>query len=611
MRKKGTIARCLFLLGFSLLATLAFPGQAAETAVAPRHAVAMYGAPKYPADFKHFDYVKPDAPKGGTLRQAVVASGFDTFNPFTIKGVSAAGTSNYLYDTLTVQSEDEPFTEYGLIAESIEMPDDRSWVVFNLNPKARFHDGEPIQADDVVFSFNTLVEKGNPAYAQYYADVANVKAINKHRVRFEFKNKTNRELPLILGQLPVLPKHYWKDRDFNSVTLEPPVGSGPYRIADFEAGNYVEYKRVDDYWGKDLPVNRGRFNFDRLRFEYYSDDTVALEAFKAGNYDFRLETTAKVWATAYEGDKFDEGLIVKEEIEHDMPAGMQGFIYNTRRDIFSDPLVRQALAYAFDFAWTNKNLFYGQYTRTDSYFENSELESQGLPSKRELEILEPYRDQLKPEVFNKEYEPPKSDGSGNIRDNLRQAYQLLQKAGYTVKDGKMVNKETGKPLKFQILLHQKAFERVVLPFAKNLEKLGIDAEVRLIDTNQYVQRIRSFNFDMTVLSLPQSRSPGNEQRSYWTSEAAKTPGSRNYMGVSDPVVDELVAKVIASPNRETLVARTRALDRVLLWGHYVIPQWYLAMHRVAYWNKLHHPQVIPDSGVALDTWWIEPSQGTQ
>tara|TARA_R100000322_G_scaffold45130_3_gene28223 strand:+ start:1229 stop:2929 length:1701 start_codon:yes stop_codon:yes gene_type:complete len=565
----------------------------------------MHGELKHGPDFEHFDYVNPDAPKGGELKLAVTGNGFDTFNPFVLRGVAAAGANAYLYDTLLSQSEDEAFSAYGLIAEKVQVPEDRSWVTFHINPQATFHDGEPITADDVIFSFETLTEKGHPFYQAYYADVAEVKKLDDLTVRFNFKDTTNRELPLILGQLPVLPKHYWEDREFGGASLEPPVGSGPYEIDSYEAGRTVTYGRVDDYWAADLPVNRGRYNFDKIRYEYFSDDTVSMEAFKAGIYDFREETSAKSWATAYEGEKFTEGEFKKEEIHHEQPAGMQGFIYNTRRSVFQDPLVRQALAYAFDFDWTNRNLFYDQYSRTNSYFENSELASTGLPSGAELKLLEPHRKNLPPGVFEQEYRPPSSDEEGEMRKNLARAVQLLDQAGWGFKDGKMVNRKTGEQLKFEILLAQKTFERVVSPFINNLKRLGIDADMRRVDTTQYVQRIRNFDFDMFIMSIGQSNSPGNEQRSFWSSEAAEQPGSRNYAGVSDPVVDDLVDKVIQAPDREALVARTRALDRVLLWGHYVIPQWYLPYRRVAYTSELQRPETLPATGVSLDTWWYE------
>lgn len=566
----------------------------------------MHGNPKYPEGFSHFDYVNADAPKGGTLKMAVVANGFDSFNPFDIRGVAAAGISNYLYDTLLESSADEPFSMYGLIAESIETPNDRSYVVFNLRDAARFQDGEPITAEDVKFSFDTLIKKGHPFYRNYYADVSKVTVESRLRIRFDFQKTSNRELPLILGQMPILPAHYWKEHEFGKNGLTPPVGSGAYRIGSFEAGRSIVYDRVKDYWAKDLGVRKGRFNFDHIRYDYYTDDTVALESFKAGNFDFRLESSAKNWATSYTGDKFDNGTIVKEAIEHHRPTGMQGFVFNTRKEVFSDPRVREALAYAFDFEWTNKNLFFGQYTRTDSYFENSELASTGLPTGRELEILNGFRDQLDDDIFTKPFTVPSTKGKQGLRKNLKTALELLRSAGYEVRNGKMVHKETGKPLKFEILLFQKTFERVVMPFKNNLARLGIEVAVRLVDSNQYVQRVREFDFDMITQSIGESDSPGNEQREYWHSSNVDVNGSRNYAGVSNPVVDELVSLVIQAPDREELVQRTRALDRVLLHGYYVVPHWYLAKDRVAYWSFLKHPATTPKNGTDLDNWWAEP-----
>ena len=574
--------------------------------VAPVHGIAMHGAPKYPAGFSHFDYVNPKAPKGGTLRLAVVANGFDSFNPFDLRGVAAAGIGTYLYDTLLESSDDEPFSAYGLIAESLEVPEDRSYAIFNLRPQARFQDGQPITAKDVEFSFQILTTKGHPFFRNYYAGVSRVSVENPHRIRFDFGETENRELPLILGQMPILPAHYWADREFGHNGLTPPVGSGPYRIGHFEAGRSITYERVPDYWAADLGVRKGRFNFDKIRYDYYTDDTVALEAFKAGNFDFRLESSAKNWATAYKGDKFDDGTIITDAIEHHRPTGMQAFIYNTRREVFRDPKVRQALAYAFDFEWANKNLFYGQYTRTRSYFENSELASSGLPKGRELEILEPFRDRLPAEVFTQAYEPPRTIGQKGTRANLRTALELLRSAGYVIRDGKMVNAETGKPLAFEILLAQKSFERVALPFKKNLARLGVDVSVRMVDSNQYVQRVREYDYDMITQVLGQSDSPGNEQREYWYSTNVNANGSRNYAGVADPVVDQLVDMVIAAPDRDELVYRVRALDRVLLHSYYVIPQWYLATDRVAYWKHLKRPSVTPKNGVDLNNWWVQP-----
>lgn len=598
----------------SIFTSLALMATAATTVAetpaasnpAPVHGIAMHGELKYPENFSHFDYVNPDAPKGGTLRMSVVANGFDSFNPFVIRGVAAAGVSTYVYDTLLESSADEPFSEYGLIAGSVEVPEDRSYVIFNLREQARFQDGEPITAEDVEFSYRILTTEGHPFYRNYYADVSKVTVENSHRIRFDFGATENRELPLILGQMPVMPAHYWADREFEGNGLDVPVGSGPYRIDSYEAGRSVTYERVDDYWAEDLGIRKGRFNFDRIKYEYYNDDTVALESFKAGNFDLRVETSAKNWATAYNGRGFDNGEITKEAVEHHRPSGMQGFVFNTRKAVFKDPKVRRALAYAFDFEWANRNLFFDQYTRTDSYFENSDLASSGLPSGRELEILEAFRDQLNPAVFTETYTPPTTGDGTSMRDNLRTAMQLLQQAGYSVRDGKMVHTETGKPLAFEVLLFQKSFERVVLPFRQNLERLGVDVSVRLVYSNQYVQRVRDFDFDMITQVLPQSDSPGNEQREYWHSSNVDVSGSRNYMGVSDPVVDRLVEMVIQAPDRDELVHRVRALDRVLLHGYYVIPHWHLTRDRVAYWNKLQRPEVTPKNGIDLNNWWVKP-----
>ena len=603
-RKASTLTSLFSVLAFVAIPVFS-PASAAGTAE-PKHGIAMHGEPKYPAGFSHFDYVNAEAPKRGTVKMAVVANGFDSFNPFDIRGVAAAGISDYLYDTLLESSDDEPFSAYGLIAESLETPDDRSYVVFNLRQQARFQDGEPITAEDVKFSFETLTTRGHPFFRNYYADVSKVTIEGSHRVRFDFSGTSNRELPLILGQMPILPAHYWKDREFGENGLTPPVGSGPYRIGSFEAGRSITYQRVDDYWARDLGVRKGRFNFDRIIYDYYTDDTVALEGFKAGSFDFRLESSAKNWATAYTGEKFENGTIIKEAIEHHRPTGMQGFAFNTRREVFFDPLVREALAYGFDFEWTNKNLFFGQYTRTDSYFENSELASTGLPRGRELEILEAFRGQLDDDVFTEEYTPPETDGQSGLRQNLKTALELLRKAGYEIRDGKMVHGKTGEPLAFEILLFQKSFERVVLPFKNNLARLGIDMAVRLVDSNQYIQRLREFDYDMITQVIGQSDSPGNEQREYWHSSTADAKGSRNYMGVSDPVVDELVSMVIQAPDREELVHRVRALDRVLLNGHYVIPHWHLTRDRIAYWNFLQRPAETPKNGVDLNNWWAKP-----
>ena len=469
------------------------------------HGIAMHGDLKYGPDFEHFDYVDPEAPKGGAVRLEAIGA-FDSFNPFIVKGNPAAGIGR-IYETLMTGSADEPFSEYGLLAETVTWPRDRSWVEFTLRAEARWHDGEPVTPEDVLWTFETLRTKAVPFYRGYYRDVKKAERRGERTVRFTFGKGVNRELPLILGQLVVLPKHYWMERDFTRTTLEPPLGSGPYRVGAFEPGRYVEYRRVDDYWGKDLPVNVGRDNFDRVRHDYYRDGTVSVEAFKAGEYDFRAENSSKNWAAAYDFPAIEQGLVKKEEVPHDRSTGMQGFAFNTRRPLFADPRVRRALAYAFDFEWSNRSLFYGQYTRTRSYFDNSELAAAGLPGADEMAILEPYRDRLPEEVFTTEYEPPATDGSGRIRANLRTGSKLLRDAGWRIHKAtrKLTHQETGQVMEFEVLLVSPLFERVVLPFTRNLARLGVTATVRTVDSAQYRRRLDDFDFDVVIASWGQSR----------------------------------------------------------------------------------------------------------
>jgi microcin C transport system substrate-binding protein len=568
------------------------------------HGIAMHGEPKYGPDFTHFDYLNPHAPKGGTLRLGAQGT-FDSFNSFIAKGNSADGMG-YLNESLMVHSGDEAFTMYGLIAESLEWPEDRSWVIFNLNPKARWHDGRPITADDVVFSLETLKAKGHPSYRFYYQSIDSAEKLGERRVRFNFAEKENRELPLIAGELRILPKHYWEGRDFEKTTLDPPLGSGPYRIGDFEPGRHVEFERVEDYWGADLPVIRGLYNFDRVRYDYFRDTSVIRQALKAGDIDMHTENQAKAWALEYDVPPVREGWLKTENIRNERPTGMQAFVMNTRRPIFQNRKLRRALAYAFDFEWSNRNLFFSQYARTESYFSNSELAAEGLPSGEELEILEPYRGRIPEEAFTREYEAPATDGTGWPRSNLETAFDLLAEAGWVVRDLSLVNEETGEPLRFEIMLVSPAFERIVLPFVRNLKRLGIDARVRLVDTAQYINRVRSFDFDMIVGGWGQSNSPGNEQRGYWGSAAANIEGSRNYIGVKDPVIDELIELIISAPDRKSLVTRTRALDRVLLWNHFVIPNWHIQVDRIASWDKFSRPEVTAKNGTSANFWWFDP-----
>jgi microcin C transport system substrate-binding protein len=597
------------VFGFTALLGLGlFPGAAPadEDKPKPAYGIAMHGDLKYPPDFTHFEYTNPDAPKGGTVRLSAIGT-FDSFNSFIVKGNSAAGLG-FLYDNLMHGSADEAFSQYGQLAESVEVPKDRSWAAFTLRKEARWHDGRPVSAADVIWTFNTLVKKGTPFYRFYYGSVATVTQTAERTVKFTFKPGENRELPLILGQLTVLPKHYWEGRDFTKTTLEPPIGSGPYRIEKFEPGRSITYRRVENWWGRDLPVNKGLYNFDVIRYDYYRDGTVALLAFKGGEYDYRAENSSKAWATAYKTPNVEKGLIKKVEINHNRSSGMQAFVMNTRRKIFKDSRVRQALAHAFDYEWSNKNLFYGQYARTRSFFDNSELAATGVPEGDELKLLEPYRGRIPTEVFTHEYNPPKNDGSGNIRRNLRKASKLLNDAGWVIKGRKRINGKTGKPLEFEVLLVSPLFERVVLPFAKNLEKLGVKVRVRTVDPSQYRRRLDTFDFDVIVGGWGQSLSPGNEQRSFWGSRAADIERGRNTIGIKDPMIDELIEKVIAAPNRKALVTSVRALDRVLQWGHWVIPHWHAKYDRVAYWDKFGRPKITPIQGNQFVAWWVDPKK---
>lgn len=603
MKRTVRYIRGIFILVFSVFIMGVAVSGIAEQKVTISHAFALHGDIRYEPDFQHFEYVNPDAPKGGTVRLAIIGT-YDSLNPFILKGVTAAGVG-LIFEALTYQSDDEPFTEYGLLAETIEIPEDRSWVAFNLRKEARWHDGSPVTSDDVIFSFETLTKKGAPLYRYYYQDVVKAEKLSKWKVKFVFRGGVNPELPLIMGQLPVISKKYYEAHDFEKTTLEPPVGSGPYRIEEMKPGRSITYRRDPDYWGWHLPVNRGRYNFDSIRFEYYRDETVVVEAFKAGNYDFRSENVAKVWATAYKGSAFDKGLIIKKEVPNESSIRMQAYVFNTRRPIFQDPRVRHALAYAFDFEWTNKTLFYGQYTRTKSYFANSEMASSSLPGPEELKLLGPFRNQLPDEVFTKEYSPPSTDGSGNIRDNLQKAISLLQEAGWNLKKGELVNNKGGQ-FEFEILFFQPSSERIAIPFKKNLERLGIKVNIRTVDSSQYIHRLDDYDFDMTTVVWAQTLSPGNEQRDYWSSAAADIPGTRNLAGIKSPVVDALIDKIISAPDRKSLVTACSALDRVLLWGYYVIPHWHIQIYRIAYWNKFGKPRIKPKYALGFsDTWWVD------
>lgn len=595
----------LFLIAFF---ALILPAYAED--VKPVHGIAMHGDLKYPADFTHFDYVNSNAPKGGKLRLSALET-FDSFNPYIVKGVPADGIG-LIYATLTEQSADEPFSEYAALAGSIEMPQDRSWIIFNIRPEAKWEDGKPVTADDVKWTYDALMKDGQPFYKSYYADITKVEVLTDKKVKFTFKGQGNLELPLIVGQMPVLPKHYWtaKDHKFSETTLTPPPGNGPYRIASFQAGRGIVYERVKNWWGENLPVYKGRYNFDAITYDYYRDRDVELESLLGGSSDFRQEYTAKAWATSYNAPVVKDGRVIKKEIKNGLPQGMQAFGYNLRRPVFQDQAVRKALDYAFDFDWSNKQFAYGAYKRSRSFFSNSEMAApDSPPSGHVKEVLEEFKDQLPASVFTTRYEPPKTDGSGNNRANLRMAMKILDDAGYKIgPDGIRINPKTGKPLSFEFLTNggNAALDRWIIPFTQNLKKIGVAATFRVVDVSQYVNRLNSFDYDVIITSFPQSLSPGNEQREFWKSDRADLNGSRNTLGIKNPVVDKLVEMIISAPTREDLVARCQALDYVLLDGNYVIPNWHIPAWRIAYWNKFGMPdkQAPYALGVA-DTWWMK------
>jgi microcin C transport system substrate-binding protein len=577
-----------------------------------KHGLSTFGELKYPADFKHFEWVNPDAPKGGRLATigTVARTSFDSFNNFILKGDPAQGLE-YLYDSLMARALDEPDAVYGLVAHSAEVAPDRSSVVFRLRPEAKFADGSALTADDVVFTLNTFKEKGHPIYRVQLRDVEKAEAIDPLTVRYIFAGSQTRDLALVVAGLPILPKAYYATREFDQTTLDPPLGSGPYRLADFKSGAFVSYRRREDYWGKDLNVNRGRFNFDELRFEYYRDRTAELESLKAGAFDLREEFTARDWVTAYEIPAVKEGRLARLTLPDDRPAGAQGFFLNMRRAKFSDVRVRKALDYAFDYEWTNKNIFYGLYTRTESFFENSDMKAGGEPSPAELALLEPFRAQLPAEVFGEPYKAPVSDGSGQDRKLLREAGRLLSEAGWAVKDGKRFNAK-GEVLELEFLIVDPSTERILTPYVKNLQAIGVTPTIRRIDPAQYERRRKSFDFDVVTTRYALPLTPGVELRSYWSSEAAKTDGSLNLAGISHPAVDALIAKVTEAKSRDELKTATRALDRVLRAGHYWVPHWFKAAHHVAHWDKFGRPAVKPryERGIT-HTWWYDAEKAAK
>ena len=605
-------ARLMAILKPAMLLAALVMAPLSVAAEGPKHGLSAFGQLKYPPDFKNFDWVNPDAPKGGRLATigTVARNSFDSFNAFILKGDPAQGLE-FVFDTLMQRAYDEPDALYGLVARTAEVAPDRSWVIFRLRPEARFADGSPLTADDVVFSFDTLKEKGHPLYRVQVRDITKAEAVDAHTVRYTFTGTETRDLPLVASGLPILSKAYYATREFDQTTLDPPLGSGPYRLADYKSGAFVSYKRREDYWGKDLPVNRGRFNFDELRFEYYRDRTAALESFKAGAFDLREEFTARDWATGYDIAAVKDGRMLLLTLPDESPSGAQGFFLNTRRSKLADVRVRKALDYAFDFEWTNKNIFYDLYTRTESFFENSDMKASGKPSPAELALLEPFRGQLPAEVFEEAYKSPVSDGSGQDRRMLREAGKLLGEAGWQVKDGKRVDAK-GEVLELEFLITDPSTERILAAFVKNLQAIGVQSSIRRIDPAQYERRVKSFDFDVIVTRYSLRLTPGVEVRTFWGSEWANTDGSFNLAGMNHPAIDALIAKVTEANSREELKTATRALDRVLRAGHYWVPHWYRPFHYLATWDKFGRPAVKPryERGIT-HTWWYDAERAAR
>ena len=595
------LSRLIATVGLCTSLALPLPSFAAKS-----HALSVFGNVKYDKNFTHFDYVNPNAPKGGTTKLHS-SGGFDSLNPFIIKGLKAPGLS-MMFESLMVGSLDEPQSYYGLIADSVDLAADKSSISFTINPKAAWHDGSPITVDDVIFSLNVLKEKGDPYYRLQYKPITKAEKTGARRVTFTFVDGSNRDLPFTVASMPILSKTYYETVDFEKSTLEPPMASGPYRPADIEANRKLTYKRVENYWGKDIPARKGQYNFDAIRFDVYRDETVGLEAFKAGEYDLREEYIARNWATAYNIPAVKEGRIAKNNIPHAIPRGMQGFVINLRKSKFKDVRVREAISMSMDFNWMNRALFFDAYERNDSFFQNTQFAAKGLPSKGELALLEPFREQLPPALFTSEYHPPTTDGNGNNRENLLRGQQLLNEAGWKLVDGKRIHEKTGEELTVEFMMRQRTFERVIAPMKKDLKRLGIASSFRLVDDSQYQKRVEEKDFD--IISQWWNIGviyPGNEQRQYWHSSQANVSASNNLSGIESPVIDTLLDKLDAAQTEDALRPAARALDRVLLWEHVFIPHWHISSFRTAYWNKFGIPKTRPLYGLGFDTWWIKPS----
>jgi len=582
-------------------------GTASATA-APENAIAMLGTPKYAADFTHFDYVNPAAPKGGTLRLHAIGS-FDSLNPYIVKGKPAAGLHHgfgIYFETLAKRSRDEPFSLYGLLAETIETPPDRAWVEFKLRPKARFSDGSPVTVDDVIFSWETLKAKGSPNARATWARVVQARETGPGRVRFTFVDNRDRELPmLIAGFMPILSKEWWQGRTFDATTLEPPRASGPYRIASVDPGRGLVFTKNPDYWGADLAVNRGQYNFDAVQFDYFRDSAVALEAFKAGDYDFRFEGDAARWETQYDIPAAATGAVELDVLHTGLPSGLSALAFNLRRTKFADVRVREALTLAFDFEWLNKTLLHNGYTRTRSMFSGSDMAPDGPPRADELTLLEPWRNKIPDAVFGPPYTPPATNGSGRPRANLKRAAELLSAAGWRVENDARIN-ASGDVFRIEITIRRPSNERIALAYGRNLKRLGIATSVRLVESAQFQGLIDSYDFDMVFGFWGVTLSPGNEQQNYWSSQTAEQPGGRNWAGVADPAVDAMIAALGEARDRAELVAAARALDRILMWNHYVMPLYHDAGQRIAYWTRIGRPATVPVYGLRLETLWHRP-----
>ena len=619
MNRRTLLISALCALGAGRLPFPAWTGAAQAQDKVWRHGISLFDDLKYPTGFKQFDYVNAAAPKGGAVREIAVGT-FDNLNYVVagVKGSLAAGI-DLIYETLLVSALDEVSSEYGLLAEAVSYPDDFSLAAYRLRAEAKWHDGKPVTPEDAIFSFNAF-KKYSPQFAAYYRHVAKVEKTADREITFTFDSPGNRELPQIVGQLLILPQHWWEGtdkngnkRDIGATTLEPPLGSGPYRIKEFSPGRNIVYERIKDHWGHDLNVNIGRDNFDELGFEYFRDTTVALEAFRGNKVDWRTENSAKNWATAYDFPAVKEGRVILEEFPINNQGVMQAFAFNIRRAKFQDPRIRLAFNYAFDFEEMNKQIFFGQYKRIASYFQGTELASTGLPEARELEILETVRDKVPPEVFTTPYSNPASGNPQAVRGNLREAVRLFKETGYEVRDGKLVSSKTGEPFTVEFLADDPSFERVFLFYKPSLDRLGVTVAVRTVDDAQYENRLRNWDFDIITASWGESLSPGNEQRGYWGSKAAEEIGSRNLIGIQDPAVDAMIDQVIFAKSRAYLVAATKALDRVLLWNHYVVPQWTYGKVRSARWDRFGHPDPMPKYGAGAfpTVWWWDTEKAAK